>query len=199
MRDGTNLLSEKKRSCCPERMWRCVDIWPYGVKIKDRSWASRALLFRRARGVGREAGGRFCAHPMSGVLCPWNLRMTFTDRSYLIRQVHSHHLLYNCRAAFLPILTPTATAWDPTIFRYPWTVPSALEWPTTNATAPCACSTTRVGEAAARPGRRACCTERAGCWPGPWVSVWPHGPSGSVQMRHPWSCQPCPFCPAMQV
>ena len=53
--------------------------------------------------------------------------------------------IYNCRAAFLPILTLTATAWDPTIFRYLWTVPSELEWPATNVTAPCACWTIRVG------------------------------------------------------
>lgn len=51
----------------------------------------------------------------------------------------------NCRAAFLPIPTLTATAWDPTIFRYLWTVPSELEWPATNVTAPCACWTIRVG------------------------------------------------------
>lgn len=51
----------------------------------------------------------------------------------------------NCRAAFLPILTLTATAWDPTTFRYLWTVPSVLEWPTTSVTGPCAFMTIRVG------------------------------------------------------
>jgi hypothetical protein len=54
-------------------------------------------------------------------------------------------VMYYCRAAFLPTRTLTATAWDPTICRYLWTVPTALEWPTTSVMAPCACMTTRVG------------------------------------------------------
>lgn len=47
--------------------------------------------------------------------------------------------VYDCRVAFLPMLTLTATAWAPTIFRYLWTVPLVLKWPTTSVTGPCAC------------------------------------------------------------
>ena len=65
--------------------------------------------------------------------------------SLLSLTAHCQRLFpYNCRAAFSPILTLTATAWDPTISRYLWTVPTVLEWPTTSATAPCAWWTIRV-------------------------------------------------------
>lgn len=66
-------------------------------------------------------------------------------RNLLLVPAHSVHFTYACRAAFSPILTLTATAWDPTTFRSLWTVPTALAWPTTSVTAPCVWSTTRVG------------------------------------------------------
>lgn len=103
--------------------------------VRERSFGEReeTLVF-----TGRTVRALWCSVFNA---CQWSSRAV----SLLSLTAHCQCLFpYNCRAAFLPILTLTATAWDPTISRYLWTVPTVLEWPTTSVTAPCAWWTIRV-------------------------------------------------------
>ena len=96
------------------------------------------------------------------------------------------------RAAFSPILTLTATAWDPTISRSRWTVPTVPEWPTTNATAPCAWWTIRVRlRRWLAWGCRGAAGQGLGCPVSPGVSRLPQG--------HACLCPPRISCPAVKV